>query len=119
MSIPTIAAILIETVRPRELAEFYSLGLGLAKPQPSGESHIGFDIDGVYLGFERVEAAKSIQHGPVSVWFYIDDIKTVFGRFQQANAAIIENPTLRPNGETLAILSDPDGNIFGLIQKKD
>jgi predicted enzyme related to lactoylglutathione lyase len=117
MAISVIAAILIETEWPETLANFYSKGLGLPASQQTGDNHIGFDIDRVYLGFERVKGGIAKPSGTMSIWFYVEDIKAAFNRFVEIGALVIENSTLQDNGETLAKLQDLDGNLIGLIQK--
>jgi predicted enzyme related to lactoylglutathione lyase len=117
MATSVIAAILIETARPEILANFYRKGLGLPAPQQTGDHHIGFDIDRVYLGFERIKGGVAKPSGTISIWFYVEDIKAAFNRFVETGALVIENSTLQDNGEILAKLQDLDGNLMGLIQK--
>jgi predicted enzyme related to lactoylglutathione lyase len=117
MAISVIAAILIETERPEALANFYRKGLSLPASQQTGENHIGFDIDRVYLGFERVKGGIAKPSETISIWFYVEDIKAAFDRFVEIGALAIEKPALQENGEFLARLQDLDGNLMGLIQK--
>jgi predicted enzyme related to lactoylglutathione lyase len=117
MTSAVIAAILIETERPEILANFYSKGFGLPVPQQTGDNHIGFDLDRVYLGFERVKGGIAKPSGTISIWFYVEDIKAAFNRFVEIGALVIENSTLQENGEFLARFQDLDGNLIGLIQK--
>jgi predicted enzyme related to lactoylglutathione lyase len=111
----TIDAILIESTQPEELAEFYRQGFRLGEPHSSGEDHLGFQLDNIYLGFNRVKASA----GPsrrVSLWFHVEDITSIFARLVKLGATVEYVPTTEKSpGEILAKLFDPEGKSIGLI----
>jgi predicted enzyme related to lactoylglutathione lyase len=109
-----VEAILIQTTRPEELAEFYRAGLELGAPKQFGEDHLGFILPNLYLGFER--AARESERGPISVWFYTREIEATYRRLVELGARPKQAPTKEESpGETLATVFDPEGNVIGLI----
>lgn len=108
--------IIIFTNRMVELADFYRRGLDLPEPTPHGSSHLGFRLDNLYLGFDQVDSPPSGGSG-VTVWFDVPDLEAAFERFVTAGALVRYPPTLKPMGDVLASLHDPDGNVFGLVQR--
>lgn len=115
-----IAAILIETSRPEELAEFYRRGFDLTAPTYFGEDHLGFTLANTYLGFDRNLAAAQAPPRNISIWFYIQDIYAVFDRLLALGARERSAPNAEESpGEILATLYDPDGNVIGLISQSD
>jgi predicted enzyme related to lactoylglutathione lyase len=97
------------------LADFYAGTLDLGEPNLS-PGHMGYDLGNIYLGFDQV--ADPQKGGSMSVWFEVDDLDAVFERFVARDAAIRYPPTDKPWGARLASLRDPDGNIFGLAQRR-
>ena len=112
----TLDTVIIYTTRMKELADFYRQGLQLEAPTPYGDDHLGFQLPGVYLGFDLVDEARSLHQGAVSLWFRVDDIEETFQRLRAMGAKVRFPPTKKPWGDTLAAVLDPDGNIVGLAQ---
>lgn len=108
--------IIIFTSRMTELAEFYRRGLDLPEPSPHGPSHLGFRLENLYFGFDQVDD-DSVGGVGVTPWFAVPDLDAAFRRFVAAGAVVRYPPTLKPMGDTLASLHDPDGNVFGLVQR--
>jgi predicted enzyme related to lactoylglutathione lyase len=50
------------------------------------------------------------------MWFEVEDIQSVFDRFNELGATVKYPPSKKPWGGYLAALYDPDGNLFGLSQ---
>ncbi len=109
--------VIISTPRMQELAKFYQEGLQLNPPQGHSDNHLGFPLEGTYLGFDKVDDAAFEYPGAVSLWFRVDDIEATFNRFKQLGAKVKYPPTKKPWGDVLAALIDPDGNILGLAQR--
>lgn len=111
----TLTAIVIESTKPEELAEFYRQGFGWPEPQTADEDHLGFQLDHFYLGFDRVK----VNAGPsrrLSLWFQVENITTVFAHLVKLGATVEYVPTAdKSPGEILAKLFDPEGNSIGLI----
>lgn len=108
--------VIIVTTRMEELAEFYRIGLDLPPPQKFGDDHTGFQLPGVYIGFDQVESP--VNPGPVSLWFAVDDLEIVFEQFVKKGAKIKLLPVKKPWGDVLAAVFDPDGNVVGLVQRR-
>lgn len=109
--------VIICTTRMRELAEFYKLGFELQEPEPQGDNHLGFQLPGVYLGFDNVEEDQFLHPGATSLWFRVNDITETFERLKSVGARVKYPPTKKPWGDTLAAVFDPDGNIVGISQR--
>lgn len=110
---------IVYTNRMKELAEFYQSGLSLTNPDTSFENHIGFKIDEMYLGFDQVEADTKSTDSFVSLWFTVDNLEDVYRKFIELGARSKYPPTLKPWGDRLAAVYDPDGNIVGLAQNRE
>jgi uncharacterized glyoxalase superfamily protein PhnB len=102
----------------QELAQFYQDGLQLNPPQGHADNHLGFQLEGVYFGLDKVDDADFEYPGAVSLWFRVDNIEETFHRFKQLGAKIKYPPTKKPWGDVLAALFDLDGNIVGLAQRQ-
>jgi predicted enzyme related to lactoylglutathione lyase len=120
MSSPTIKVnidtVIIQTPCLQKLAEFYRRGLMLPDARYASDDHTGFQVQGTYLGFDRIMRAPTSTPGPVSLWFKVDEIHTTFERFRQLGGKVIYPPTKTSWGDVLAAIFDPDGNVIGLSQ---
>ena len=113
----TCDTIIYFTSRMADLADFYGRGLALGEPHGHGGNHLGFPLEGgVYLGFDQIDEAIPGFGGP-TVWFNVDDLQATFDRFVALGARIRYPPELKPMGDVLASLEDPDGNVFGLVSR--
>ena len=99
------------------LADFYRKDLDLPDPEPFGEDHLGIQLEGLHLGFDRVEGSSKPSTGGVSLWFGVSDLDASYGRLVQRGAGLRYPPEEKPFGDRLASVYDPDGNIIGLVQK--
>ena len=108
--------IIITSTDIETLASFYQKGFDLPDPSRQGDNHLGFQLGGIYLGFDRAEQAHHEYPGPISLWFRVDDLVAAFDHFIEIGARIKYPPTEKPWGDTLAALYDPDGNLIGLAQ---
>jgi predicted enzyme related to lactoylglutathione lyase len=114
---PKLDTVIICTTRMRELAEFYKLGLQLQEPKPQGDNHLGFQLQEIYLGFDKVDTDQLTHPGAVSLWFRVDAIEEAFERLKRLGAEVKYPPTKKPWGDILAAVFDPDGNVIGLAQR--
>lgn len=114
----TLDTVIIATPRMQELAQFYQEGLQLNQPQGHSDNHLGFPLEGLYLGFDQVDDTAFEYPGAISLWFRVDNIEETFHRFKQLGAKVKYPPTKKPWGDVLAALIDPDGNILGLAQRQ-
>jgi predicted enzyme related to lactoylglutathione lyase len=102
----------------KELAQFYQEGLQLDPPQAHSDNHLGFPFEGTYFGFDLEKEASFKQPGAISLWFRVDDLEATFKRFKKIGAKVQFPPTEKPFGDILAAFFDPDGNLFGIAQRK-
>jgi predicted enzyme related to lactoylglutathione lyase len=109
--------VIIKTRKMEELVEFYGQGLDLGEATSFGPDHMGYPLLNAYFGFDLVGEGDAVSPGAVSAWFEVDDLQSVFQRFESFGAIVIYPPTEKPWGAILAALKDPDGNIFGLAQR--
>jgi catechol 2,3-dioxygenase-like lactoylglutathione lyase family enzyme len=110
--------IIIQTDRIMEIAEFYREGLSLDPAIPTGDDHLGFSMPNVYFGFDFVQKPPA-STGVLSLWFEVDDLSLTFEKFKRLGARVKYPPTRKPWGAYLAALYDPDGNVFGLSQRRE
>ena len=115
-----LETVIVFTTRMKELAEFYRQGLNIGPYQESPQ-HLGCHVGSVYFGFDQVRdepAEARSQLGP-TIWFSVDDIHVSFDRLVELGATVRYAPTEKPWAGILASLKDPDGNIFGIAQRRD
>jgi uncharacterized glyoxalase superfamily protein PhnB len=111
-----IGTVIVATGRPRELADFYAAGLGTEPFAACGPDHLGLRIGHVYFGVDAVDDGPP--PGPVSVWFRVDDLEDTFSRFVELGAEVRQGPNEKPWGDRIAAVTDPDGNLVGLAQRR-
>ena len=117
MSEPVVRvdAIVLESLRPLELARFYRDAFGLSEPRWYGQDHVGLRAANTYLGFDRVEDLPEGRR-TASVWFRVHDVPAVCNHLERLGALVKQAPESKPgSGEATALLSDPEGNLVGLV----
>ena len=118
LSASRLDAVLITSLDPETLAEFYQHGFELEPPKWHGEDHLGLNLSNTYLGFDRVKETAPSSSGSISIWFKVQDIEATFARLVRLGAKVKYAPTKEESpGEILAMVYDPDGNSVGLISK--
>ena len=117
MTAAAIDTVIVFTEDHRALAAFYEQALELDPPEAFGDTHLGFTVGDLYLGFDSAEAAGGSDS--VTLWFRVDDIDATFARCIELGAVSRYPPEAKPFGDTVAAVIDPAGNHFGLSQRKD
>lgn len=108
---------IIFTQSMQELADFYRQGLGYGGRDTTSPGHMGFRLEnGVYLGFDQVET--DYQVSGVSLCFGVSGPDAAAGCFVAAGTAVRYGRKVLPNGDVLASYPDPDGDIFGLVERQ-
>jgi lactoylglutathione lyase len=98
------------------LAAWYRAVLDLPEPTRL-PGHVGYDLPSLYLGFD--EGTGDVPpSSTVTLWFRVDDVDTAFQRALSAGAGEVCPPVDKPWGDRLASVTDPDGNRFGLAQRR-
>jgi len=100
----------------RVISSFYQEALSLGNPVREDRSHIGFQLIGLYLGFERTDEPVQRGNTGFTPWFTVNDLFEVFGRCKMLGAKVRMEPERKDRGVIVAALSDPMGNVFGLHQ---
>jgi predicted enzyme related to lactoylglutathione lyase len=94
---------------------FYEAALG-RKPYFDEPYYVGFDVDGQELGLHPdISKLRPGAGGAVAYW-RVDDIGATWKHLLALGAMAIEGPHDVGGGLQTAIVSDPCGNLVGLIQ---
>ena len=109
--------VIIFTSQHQMLADFYQAALDLPDPEPFGDDHLGFQLEGLYLGFDRAGDLGEPSAGGVSLWFGVPDLDASFAKVVELGAQVRYPPEEKPFGDRLASVYDPDGNILGFVQR--
>jgi predicted enzyme related to lactoylglutathione lyase len=93
----------------------YAALLGL-QPQHDAPYYVGFDTEGQHIGL----VPKGAQQGmtsPVAYW-HVADIEAKLAEVTAAGAVVKEAPHDVGGGRLVATVTDPDGNVLGLLQDR-
>lgn len=107
---------------PKQTLMFYHELLGLPIKAQHG-SYVEFDTGTTTLAFNTKEDVRTLisydipdKTGPQSleIGFVTDDVKGVYERIIVAGFPSILAPTVKPWGQTVAYVLDPDGHLVEL-----
>jgi predicted enzyme related to lactoylglutathione lyase len=93
----------------------YSALLGLA-PQADAPYYVGFDVAGQHIGLVPGGGPQGMT-SPVAYW-HVADIEQKLAEVTAAGATVNEAPRDVGGGRLVATVTDPDGNVLGLLQDK-
>ena len=85
-------------------------------PPHDSHSYVGFDVAGRHIGL----ALGGGPHGmtsPVAFW-HVSDIEAKLAEVTAAAATVTEPVRDVGGGRLVATVSDPDGNLLGLLQDR-
>jgi predicted enzyme related to lactoylglutathione lyase len=91
----------------------YTALLGVA-PQTDGDYYVGFDAAGQHIGLLPGGGPQGLT-SPVAYW-HVSDIEAKLAEVTAAGATIKEPVRNVGGGGLVASVTDPDGNVLGLIQ---
>ena len=91
----------------------YTALLGIA-PQRDAPYYVGFDVAGQHIGLVPGGAAQGMT-SPVAYW-HVPDIEAKLAEVTAAGATVKEPPHDVGAGRLVATVTDPDGNVLGLLQ---
>jgi predicted enzyme related to lactoylglutathione lyase len=118
MTVTALYPILLTRDLPR-LVSFYEHSLHGVVAYRFGDAdeddYVSLRIDAATLGIGRDEqtpARTAVDR--IALWFYVDDVDAVFGRWMQAGGDVAQEPQDMPWGERVAQVRDPDGNLVNL-----
>jgi predicted enzyme related to lactoylglutathione lyase len=91
----------------------YAALLGVA-PQADAAYYVGFEAAGQHIGLVPGGAAQGMT-SPVAYW-HVPDIEAKLAEVIAAGAAVKDPPRDVGGGRLVATVTDPDGNVLGLLQ---
>jgi predicted enzyme related to lactoylglutathione lyase len=105
---------IIYPVRDRAAATALYSALVGAKPIQDEPYYVGFDLDGQDVGLDPNGHAKGMT-GPVVYW-HVPDIEAGVQALVDAGAVVQQKIRGVGGGRRIATVTDPDGNVIGLLQ---
>jgi predicted enzyme related to lactoylglutathione lyase len=91
----------------------YTALLG-AEPQADAPYYVGYDIAGQHIGLVPRGGPQAMT-SPVAYW-RVADIEAKLAELTGAGASVKEPPRDVGGGRLVATVTDPDGNVLGLVQ---
>jgi predicted enzyme related to lactoylglutathione lyase len=93
--------------------EVYTALLGVA-PQADSEYYVGFEVGGQHIGLLPGGGPQGMT-SPVTYW-EVPDIEAKLAEVTAAGATVTEAAHDVGGGRLVASVTDPDGNVLGLLQ---
>ncbi len=93
----------------------YTALLGIP-PQHDADYYVGFETEGQHIGLVPGGAAQGMT-SPVAYW-HVPDIEAKLAEVTAAGATLNEAPRDVGGGRLVASVTDPDGNVLGLLQDR-
>jgi predicted enzyme related to lactoylglutathione lyase len=91
----------------------YTALLGVP-PQTDGSYYVGFDVEGQHIGLVPGGGPQGMT-SPVAYW-HVPDIEAKLAEVTAAGATVKDAPRDVGGGRLVASVTDPDGNVLGLLQ---
>jgi predicted enzyme related to lactoylglutathione lyase len=93
----------------------YTALLGMP-PQTDGSFYVGFDVEGQHIGLVPGGGQQGMA-SPVAFW-HVPDIEAKLAEVTAAGATVKEPAHDVGGGRLVATVTDPDGNVLGLLQDR-
>jgi predicted enzyme related to lactoylglutathione lyase len=93
--------------------EVYTALLGVP-PSADSAYYVGFDAEGQHIGLVPGGGPQGMT-SPVAYW-HVPDIEAKLAEVTAAGATVKEPPRDVGGGRLVATVTDPDGNVLGLLQ---
>jgi predicted enzyme related to lactoylglutathione lyase len=93
----------------------YAALLGV-QPQTDSEFYVGFDTEGQHIGLVPSGGSRGMT-SPVAYW-HVPDIEAKLAEVTAAGARPNEPVRDVGGGRLVATVTDPDGNVLGLLQDR-
>jgi len=93
----------------------YSALLGTA-PQHDADYYVGYDVAGQHIGLVPGGGPQGMS-SPVAYW-HVADIEAKLAEVTAAGATVNEPAHDVGGGRLVATVTDPDGNVLGLLQDR-
>lgn len=95
--------------------QVYGALLGIA-PQHDADYYVGFDAEGQHIGLVPGGGPQGMT-SPVTYW-HVPDIEAKLAEVTAAGASVKDAPRDVGGGRLVATVTDPDGNVLGLLQDR-
>jgi predicted enzyme related to lactoylglutathione lyase len=93
----------------------YAALLGV-EPQHDASYYVGFDVEGQHIGLVPGGGPQGMT-SPVAYW-HVPDIEAKLAEVTAAGATVNEPAHDVGGGRLVATVTDPDGNVLGLLQDR-
>jgi predicted enzyme related to lactoylglutathione lyase len=93
----------------------YAALLGVP-PQTDGPYYVGFEAEGQHIGLVPCGGLQGMT-SPVAYW-HVPDIEAKLADLTAAGATVKEPAQDVGGGRLVATVTDPDGNVLGLLQDR-
>jgi predicted enzyme related to lactoylglutathione lyase len=93
----------------------YAALLGM-EPQHDASYYVGFEAAGQHIGLVPGGAQQGMT-SPVAYW-HVADIEAKLAEVTAAGATLKDAPRDVGGGRLVATVTDPDGNVLGLLQDR-
>ena len=93
----------------------YAALLGM-QPQHDAPYYVGYEAAGQHIGLVPGGGPQGTS-GPVSYW-HVADIEAKLAEVTAAGATVKDPPRDVGGGRLVATVTDPDGNVLGMLQDK-
>ena len=87
------------------------------RPQTDGPYYVGFDVAGQHIGLVPGGGPQHMT-SPVAYW-HVADLEAKLAEVTAAGATVKEPAHDVGGGRLVATVTDPDGNVLGLLQDKE
>jgi predicted enzyme related to lactoylglutathione lyase len=93
----------------------YTALLG-SPPQHDADYYVGYDTAGQHIGLVP-NAGQQGMTSPVAYW-HVPDIEAKLAELTAAGAKVKDSPHNVGGGRLVASVTDPDGNVLGILQDR-
>jgi predicted enzyme related to lactoylglutathione lyase len=93
----------------------YTALLGVP-PQADSEYYVGFDVEGQHVGLVPGGGPQGMT-SPVAYW-QVADIEAKLAELTAAGATVTEPAHEVGGGRVVASVTDPDGNVLGVLEDR-
>jgi len=94
--------------------EWYTEVLG-TKPYFDEPFYVGFNVAGYELGLQPKERISDVPSSAVTPYWGVEDVESAYQRLLSLGATSVEAPVNVGGPLVVASVSDPWGNVFGII----
>jgi predicted enzyme related to lactoylglutathione lyase len=100
----------------RAAAKAVYMALLGAPPTADADYYVGFDVAGQHIGLVPGGGPQGMT-SPVAYW-HVPDIEAKLAEVTAAGAVVKDPPRDVGGGRLVATVTDPDGNVLGLLQDR-